>query len=95
MGTKKDNKKFNSKTAKIIAENSLGYVLDSVLGISDYDYTLGTDSDTFEQNFEEDLKEMGFRPTDIRINKCKIEFKKMINSIKKPMQKYYKHDLTS
>ena len=84
---------FNTKVAKEVAQNSLWLVLDSIVGISDSDYTLGTSTETFEQNFEEDLEEKGIKPTERRIKICRLEFEKLIEKIKKPIQKYYNHKI--
>lgn len=80
---------FNRKIAKQIAENSVCLVLDCILGISDYDYCLGTPSEIFEQNFEEDMQEIGINPTERRVRVCREEYDKIIAKIKKPLQKYY------
>lgn len=79
--------KFNKKTAKEIALNSIYSIRDSIVGVSDLDYSLGVSVDYFEQNFEDDLKEKGITPTERRIEVCREEFekirKKLISAIDK------------
>lgn len=67
-------KKFTKKIAKEIAMTSFGYVLDCVLGYSDSGYTLEWDGEDFEQNFDEDLKELGLTSNERRIAIITKEF---------------------
>lgn len=69
--------RFNKTIAKRIAETSFGYVLECILGYSDSGYTLGTNAEDFEQNFEEDLEEKNIVITDKRIKIISEYYEKM------------------
>ncbi len=60
-------KKFTKKLARKIADQSFCYMLDCVMGYSDSGYSLNTFGEEFEQNFEEDLEELGITATSKRL----------------------------
>lgn len=80
---------MNQKIAKQVAATSFGYVLDCILGYSDTGYDMGTDVSEFEQNFEEDLEELGIIPTNSKIEKIKKAFVKMQEGFEKQTRKKY------
>ncbi len=82
---------FSKSVAKEIAHRSFGLVLDCILGYSDTGYGLPADGVDFDQNYEEDLVDMGITPTTRRIEQCGIEFDKLVAGFEKMVRnKYYK-----
>lgn len=65
------------KIAKEIALTSFSYVTDSILGVSDLDYSLNTSSEEFHQNFDEDLTEKGYTVNQRNIDKVSKEYDKL------------------
>jgi len=82
-------KRFTKKIAKEIANTSFGYVLDCLMGYSDSYYDLNTETEVFEQNFEEDIKEKGFVVTDRKIEMCIEEYEKLKKSFEVFIRKKY------
>ncbi len=81
---------FSTAIANKIALRSFGLVLDCVLGYSDTGYELCAVGADFEQNYEEDLEQMGITPTAKRIAKCSDCFDNLIQGfIKMVRAKYY------
>jgi hypothetical protein len=82
---------FSKAIANKIALKSFGLVLDCLIGYSDSGYGLPSDGSEFEQNFEEDLEEMGITPTSKRIEQCRIAFNRLANQFEAMVRKkYYK-----
>lgn len=85
--------KFNNKVAKEIASISFGYVVDSMLGISDPDYTLGTEKDEFQDNFAEDLEFKNLIVTERRVEIIGEFYEAMRYKMYVQMIKKYRPDL--
>lgn len=85
------SKKFTTKIAKQVALKSFGHVLDCVLGYTDPDYSLATPIEEFEQNFEEDLTDMGVVVNQRRLDKCSDEYKKLTTGFEIKVRKAYKN----
>lgn len=68
--------RFNQKIAKQIANNAIAWIIGGILGTDDQDVTLETPLWKWEQNFEEDLQELGINPTLGKIEKINIQFEK-------------------
>ena len=62
-----DKKRFSKKIAREVAEKSFDQMLDCVLERQDPDYSIMRKGEDFEQNFEEDLEEIGINPTFAKI----------------------------
>ncbi len=87
--TAKEKAVFSKELAKSIADKNFGYVLDCILGYSDSEYTLKDDSETFEQNFEEDLEESGINVTTYKIKVISAQYDKIAEDFKKYVRKKY------
>jgi hypothetical protein len=59
--------KFTKKIARKIANNSLVYVLDCLLGYDDSGYNLSSEGHQFETNFTEDLEALDITATPKRV----------------------------
>lgn len=68
-------KKFTNKIAQEVAQHQFNWTIGCVAGTDDPDYSLSTDVDEFEQNFEEILEEIGINPTPKRIKILKRDMK--------------------
>lgn len=84
--------KFSQKIARQVAEKSFGHVTDCILGYADSGYDLQSYSgEDFEQNFEEDLREMGLVSNERRIRICAKQFDKLKDGFEKYIRRrYYK-----
>lgn len=82
-------KRFNQKIAKQIAQKQFDQTLDCILGVTDPDYSLSTDLNDFEQNFEEDLLEIGVNPSNWKIESITKHYGKLVEKAKKALTKMY------
>ena len=80
---------FSRAIAKKIALKSFGLVLDCVLGYSDTGYAFPCDGAEFDQNYDEDLEEMGITPTSRRIQICGDEFDRLAKEFEGMVRKKY------
>jgi hypothetical protein len=80
---------FTNKKAKDIAFKNFGHTLDCVLGYSDSGYSIKDEADSFDQNFEEDITELGVTPTDGRIKMVRDYYKKMVSDFEKFVRNKY------
>ncbi len=80
---------FSKEIAKTIADKSFSYVLDCIMGYSDSEYTLRSDAETFEQNFEEDLEALGINVTTYKIKVISAEYDKLVSTLVKQIRKQY------
>ncbi len=80
-------KRFNQKIAKEIAQKQMDHTIDCVLGVTDPDYHLSDEVSEYEQNFEEDLQEIGINPTPVKIEAINKHYSRMLE----PIIKYLKN----
>ena len=81
--------RFSAKVAKRVAANSVAYVIDCILGHADSGYDLSTEAEEFEQNFEEDLDEMGIYPTPHKVGVVKKYYQLEIDKLKSYVDNWY------
>ena len=83
--------KFTKKIAKGIARKSFAYTIDCVLGNGDSpEYSLKDEGSTFEQNFEEDLQDMGITPTPYKVEIIARSYDRMVKDCKKHIERFFK-----
>ena len=82
-------KRFSQKIAKEKAQNQFDQTLDCVLGLQDPDYSLTDMVEKFEQNFEEDLEDMGFNPTPGKIKMINEQYEKLVAKTMNFLNKQY------
>ena len=91
--------KFNQKIAKQIAQRQFNWTIGCVIGTDDPDYTFDTPIEDLEQNFEEDLEEIGIKSTPKRIESIKKHYERMVNKaidfLKKQQNPIYMKDMKS
>jgi len=80
---------FSRAIAKKVALKSFCFVLDCVLGYSDSDYGFPAEGVDFDQNYEEDLQELGITPTSRRIEICGDEFDRLCKQFEGMVRKKY------
>lgn len=80
---------FNKTIAKQIADKNFSHTLDCIMGYSDAGYSLKDDADTFEQNFAEDLEEMGILVNDRRLKIISDCYANSVKNFEKLIRKKY------
>ena len=81
--------RFNASIAKAIATNQFGQTIDCIIGNSDPDYSLSDEIHVYEQNFEEDLQEMGINPTPVKIEQINIQYERLVKKAVEALEKIY------
>jgi hypothetical protein len=82
--------KFTKKLAQDIAQYYINYILDCMLKYDDGGYSVTTDVDDFEQDFEEALEELGITPTPKRVEEIKVRYRKLQDKALKKIESLYK-----
>lgn len=88
---KAENKiKFTQKIAKQLAQKQFNWTIGCLLGTDDPDYNLNNPIEEIEQEFEEDMEEIGINPTPKRVDAVKRHYQRMVDEIKSYLNKKVK-----
>jgi hypothetical protein len=80
--------KFTKEIAKEIANNSLVFMLDCILGHDDSGYDLYSNVEEFEDNFTEELEELGIKVTKARLSTISKIYEKEATKIRKYVENF-------
>ncbi len=82
--------KYTKKLAQKVAQYQFNWTLGCMIGTDDPDYSLETNINELDQNFEEILKELEINPTPKRIEEIKLRYKKLTDRALKFLNSMYK-----